>query len=69
MLNQSLARAEKDKPAFIAALRDAEAECDAIDSKIQEVLERQITVEEECVSLLEQFATVSVMIHPCFGCI
>ncbi|KAL6312995.1 hypothetical protein AAG906_012504 [Vitis piasezkii] len=57
MLNQSLARAEKDKPAFIAALRDAEAECDAIDSKIQEVLERQITVEEECVSLLEQFAT------------
>ncbi|RVX15995.1 hypothetical protein CK203_005823 [Vitis vinifera] len=56
-LSQSLAGAEKDKQAFIAALRDAEAECDAIDSKMQEVLERQITAEEECVSLLEQFAT------------
>ena len=61
-LSQSLSEAEKDKQAFISALRDAEAECDAIDSKMQEVLERQIAAEEECVSLLEQFAMVSLII-------
>ncbi|KAI4366234.1 hypothetical protein MLD38_022133 [Melastoma candidum] len=38
------------------ALRDAEAECDAIDVKMDEVLRARIIVEEEGISLMEDFS-------------
>ncbi|OMO53525.1 hypothetical protein COLO4_36704 [Corchorus olitorius] len=55
-INESIADAEKRKQALLTALRDAEAQCNAIDSKMLEVLNRQIAVEEECASLLHQFS-------------
>ncbi|KAA8514714.1 hypothetical protein F0562_017893 [Nyssa sinensis] len=55
-LSESLASAEKEKERLAIELRDAEADCDAVDSKMQEVLELQIAAEEECASLLENFA-------------
>ncbi|GAB4834942.1 hypothetical protein Ancab_033208 [Ancistrocladus abbreviatus] len=54
-LSESLAAAEKEKVHLLNELRDAEAECDAIDSKMQEALECQIATEEESVSLLQHF--------------
>lgn len=56
-VSESLAAAEKEKAGFLNALRDAEAECDAIDSQMQDVLECQIAAEEESVSSLERFAS------------
>ncbi|KAF8409832.1 hypothetical protein HHK36_002350 [Tetracentron sinense] len=55
-VSESLAAAEKEKESFVNALKDAEAECDAFDLKMQEVFELQIAAEEEGVSLLERFA-------------
>ncbi|KAK9668691.1 hypothetical protein RND81_13G078800 [Saponaria officinalis] len=55
-LSESLAAAEKEKEGLLNALRDSEAYCDAIDSKLEEALEHQITIEEECVSLLQLFS-------------
>lgn len=55
-LSESLASAEKDKERLAIDLRLAEADCDAVDSKMQEVLEQQIAAEEECASLLKNFA-------------
>ncbi|KAF3446967.1 hypothetical protein FNV43_RR12147 [Rhamnella rubrinervis] len=56
-LSESLAAADKEKQFLAAALRDTEAEFDAIDIKMQEALDSQIAAEEECASLLGQFAT------------
>ncbi|KAJ8427779.1 hypothetical protein Cgig2_034209 [Carnegiea gigantea] len=55
-LSESLAAAEKEKENLLNALWDAEAECDAIDSKMQEALEQQIAAEEGCVFLLQHFS-------------
>ncbi|XXG57524.1 hypothetical protein AAC387_Pa03g4657 [Persea americana] len=55
-LSENLAAADKDKEAFIRALREAEAECTSVESKMREVLELQITTEEEGASMLEAFA-------------
>ncbi|KAI3816230.1 hypothetical protein L1987_15923 [Smallanthus sonchifolius] len=54
-VSDSLASAEKDKEVLSIALREAEADCDAIDSKMQEALELQIVAEEECAALLKSF--------------
>lgn len=56
-LSDSLAAAQSQKQVLLAALRDAEAECDAVDTKMHQVLQSQITAEEECASLLQRFAT------------
>ncbi|KAL6183942.1 hypothetical protein ACLB2K_045352 [Fragaria x ananassa] len=56
-LSDSLVAAQEKRQALLAALRDAEADCDAVDSKMHEVLQSQIGAEEECASLLQQFAT------------
>ncbi|KAK3018211.1 hypothetical protein RJ639_002904 [Escallonia herrerae] len=55
-VSDSLASADKDKEFLAVAFRDAEADCGASDSKLQEVLEGQIAVEEECASFLQSFA-------------
>ncbi|XVF04258.1 hypothetical protein REPUB_Repub05bG0067200 [Reevesia pubescens] len=55
-INESLAAADKDKQALLTALRDAEAQCNDIDSKMLKVLDCQIAVEEECTSLLHRFS-------------
>ncbi|KAK9059857.1 hypothetical protein SSX86_020561 [Deinandra increscens subsp. villosa] len=55
-VSDSLASAEENKELLSIALREAEAECDAVDSKMQEALELQIVAEEECAALLNSFA-------------
>ncbi|KAI3418075.1 uncharacterized protein J3R85_013929 [Psidium guajava] len=55
-ISESLAAAEKERQALVDALRASETECDAIDVKIQEVLNAQVAAEDECVSLLENFS-------------
>ncbi|XWS11000.1 hypothetical protein CRYUN_Cryun38cG0046300 [Craigia yunnanensis] len=55
-ISESFAAAEKNKQALLTALRDAETQCNAIDSKMVEVLNFQIAVEEECASLLHRFS-------------
>ncbi|XP_062101444.1 uncharacterized protein LOC133807249 [Humulus lupulus] len=55
-LSQSLAAAETEKHSLVAALADAEAQCDAVESRMKEVLVSQIAAEEECASLLREFA-------------
>ncbi|GMH29964.1 hypothetical protein Nepgr_031807 [Nepenthes gracilis] len=55
-LSVSLAAAEKENEHLLSALRDTEADCDAIDSKMQEALQCQIAAEEECISLLQCFS-------------
>ncbi|KAF5455538.1 hypothetical protein F2P56_025102 [Juglans regia] len=55
-VSESLASAEKEKQAFLIALRDAEAEADAIDSEMHAALEAQIAAEEQGISLLDRFA-------------
>ncbi|KAH1063539.1 hypothetical protein J1N35_028526 [Gossypium stocksii] len=55
-INESLATADKDKLSLLTALRDAEAQCNAIDSKMLEVLNCQIAVEEECATLFHGFS-------------
>ncbi|XP_027090982.1 rootletin isoform X2 [Coffea eugenioides] len=57
-VSESLAPAEKDRELLVVALRDAEAECDAFDSRMQEALQSQILAEEESASLLRSFALV-----------
>lgn len=58
-VSESLASTEKEKECLVVALRDAEAHCDAVDSKMRGVLESLIQVEEECASMLQTFAMVS----------
>ncbi|CAK9183430.1 unnamed protein product [Ilex paraguariensis] len=58
-VSESLASAEKEKELSLSALKGAEADCDAVDSKMEEVLKSQIAVEEESASLLQSFAIVS----------
>jgi hypothetical protein len=58
-VSESLAAAEREKQVFLIALRDAEADSDAIDSEMQEALQAQIAAEEQCASLLDHFAKVS----------
>ncbi|XP_076888359.1 uncharacterized protein LOC143538766 [Bidens hawaiensis] len=55
-VSDSLALAEKNKEVLLIALREAETEFDAIDSKMQEALELQIVAAEECTELLKSFA-------------
>lgn len=55
-LSEKLAAADQEKQNLLNMLREAEADSDNIDSKMQEVLEFQIASEEECVSLLQQFS-------------
>ncbi|XP_076888345.1 uncharacterized protein LOC143538747 [Bidens hawaiensis] len=55
-VSDGLASAEKNQEVLLIALREAEAECDEIDSKMQEALELQIVAEEECAELLKSFA-------------
>ncbi|WOG98352.1 hypothetical protein DCAR_0417693 [Daucus carota subsp. sativus] len=55
-LSDSLASADSEKEMLAVALRDADAECDAVDVKMQGVLDLQIAAEEECVSLLQRFS-------------
>ncbi|KAL6178848.1 hypothetical protein ACLB2K_050365 [Fragaria x ananassa] len=56
-LSDSLVAAQEKRQALLAALRDAEADCDNVDSKMHEVLQSQIAAEEECASLLQNFST------------
>ncbi|KAM7253390.1 hypothetical protein ACFE04_026008 [Oxalis oulophora] len=56
-ISQSLAAAETQKQDYIAALRDAEALCDSIESKMLDALHSQIAAEEESASLLIHFST------------
>ncbi|CAN6995424.1 unnamed protein product [Brassica rapa subsp. trilocularis] len=56
-ISESLAAAERDKLSLAALLRQAESDCDAIESKMEEVLLSQIAAEEESASLLRGFCT------------
>ncbi|KAL6996050.1 hypothetical protein U1Q18_006186 [Sarracenia purpurea var. burkii] len=55
-VSERLASAEKEKERLGIDLRHTETDCDAVDSKMQEVLEWQIAAEEESSSLLKTFA-------------
>ncbi|KAK8579237.1 hypothetical protein V6N13_142453 [Hibiscus sabdariffa] len=55
-INESLAAADKHKQALLTAPQDAEAQCNAIDSKMLEVLNCQIVVEEKCATLFHHFS-------------
>ena len=55
-LSQSLADAEAHKHSLLAALVDADSHCDAVESRMKEVLASQIAAEEECASLLHRFS-------------
>ncbi|CAL9231493.1 unnamed protein product [Arabidopsis halleri] len=56
-ISESLAAKERDRLALLALLRQAESDCDAIESKMEEVLISQIAAEEESASLLRRFCT------------
>ncbi|KAJ4891959.1 hypothetical protein Rs2_31707 [Raphanus sativus] len=56
-ISESLAAAERDKLSLVALLRQAESDCDAVESKMEEVLLSQIAAEEESASLLRGFCT------------
>ncbi|KFK32925.1 hypothetical protein AALP_AA6G307100 [Arabis alpina] len=56
-ISESLAAAERDKQALMALLRQAESDCDVIETKMEEVLLSQIFAEEESASLLRVFCT------------
>lgn len=58
-ISDSLAAAEKEKQTLLLALKDAEAHCDTIDSKMYHALDSQIAAEQECASLLQHFAKVT----------
>lgn len=60
-VSESLSSAEQDREVSLSAYKDAENHCDILDSKMKEALEYQIQVEEECASLLQNFAMVSVL--------
>ncbi|RAL37752.1 hypothetical protein DM860_000446 [Cuscuta australis] len=55
-ISESLAFAENEKEHLADALRDAEAQYNAVDSKMQEALDSLIQVEEECAAMLQSFA-------------
>lgn len=57
-VSESLVSAEKDKERLTIGLRHAEEDCDAVDSRMHEVLELQIDAEGECSSMLKTFAMV-----------
>lgn len=54
-VSERLSSAERERESMALTLRDAEADCDAVESKMQEVLDLQLRAEEECASLLESF--------------
>ncbi|CAE6119992.1 unnamed protein product [Arabidopsis arenosa] len=56
-ISESLAAKERDRLALLALLRQAESDCDSIESKMEEVLLSQIAAEEESASLLRRFCT------------
>ncbi|CAH8291473.1 unnamed protein product [Eruca vesicaria subsp. sativa] len=56
-ISERLADAERDKLSQTGLLRQAEADCDAVESKMEEVLLSQIAAEEESASLLRGFCT------------
>ncbi|KAL3742605.1 hypothetical protein ACJRO7_017991 [Eucalyptus globulus] len=56
LLDSPIRLKRQERQALVDALRASEAECDAIDAKMQEVLNAQIAAEDECVSLLENFS-------------
>ncbi|KAL9683239.1 hypothetical protein QQ045_015058 [Rhodiola kirilowii] len=55
-VSNSLAEVEEQKANLLSILRETELQCNAIDSKMHEALEQQITAEEECVLLLKWFS-------------
>lgn len=57
-VSENLATVEAEKDKLLLSLRDADADCEVAESKMQEVLELQIAAEEEGITLLEQFAKV-----------
>lgn len=60
-ISDLLAAAETHQQSLLIALRDAEAHCDAIDSKMYDVLVSQIAAEHDCASLLDHFSAVSTL--------
>ncbi|KAL2933709.1 Protein lsd90 [Bienertia sinuspersici] len=66
-LSESLAAAEKEKESMLTALKEAEVDCDAIDSKMERALEQQIAAEEECVSLLQRCTVVCFSLIEAFN--
>ncbi|EOA22600.1 hypothetical protein CARUB_v10003267mg [Capsella rubella] len=56
-ISESLAAKERDRLALLSLLRQAESDCDTIESKMEEVLLSQIAAEEESASLLRMFCT------------
>ncbi|XP_010523279.1 PREDICTED: coiled-coil domain-containing protein 39 [Tarenaya hassleriana] len=56
-ISESLAAADRDRQNLMVLLREAESRCDALDSKMKEVLLSQITAEEESATLLRVFST------------
>ncbi|XP_010421355.1 PREDICTED: cilia- and flagella-associated protein 58-like [Camelina sativa] len=56
-ISESLAAKERDRLALLALLRQAESDCDAIESRMEKVLVSQIEAEEESASLLRTFCT------------
>lgn len=60
-ISDLLAAAETHQQSLLIALRDAEAHCDAIDSKMYDVLVSQIAAEQDCASLLDHFSAVSTL--------
>lgn len=59
-VSESLSSAEKDREVLVAAYKEAEAYCDTLESQMKAALEYQIQAEEECASLFQSFAAVSV---------
>ncbi|KAF2310834.1 hypothetical protein GH714_017533 [Hevea brasiliensis] len=55
-ISDSLATIDKERQALLATLRDAEAQCDTVDSKMHDVLDSHIVAEQECATLLSNFA-------------
>ncbi|XP_010493753.1 PREDICTED: centromere-associated protein E-like [Camelina sativa] len=56
-ISESLAAKERDRLALLSLLRQAESDCDAIESRMEEVLVSQIEAEEESASMLRTFCT------------
>ncbi|KAF5739264.1 myosin heavy chain non-muscle [Tripterygium wilfordii] len=56
-ISDSLAAAEKEKQLLLNTLRDADADCDSIENKMQEALQFQLDAEQESAFLLQNFAT------------
>ncbi|XP_042449353.1 myosin-2 heavy chain-like [Zingiber officinale] len=58
-VSNDIAAVEVEKDKLLLSLKDAEADCERAESKMQEVLEEQIVAEEEGITQLEQFAKVA----------